>query len=86
MGCIYSSVSGWDLFWEAYAAIEVRFLAELGSVWAHGGMGGGVCFLSGGGGALPPGLDNCTRSYVGRGELSVCNWQPLFHPIENETA
>ncbi|XP_042314741.1 palmitoyltransferase ZDHHC16 isoform X2 [Sceloporus undulatus] len=22
MGCIYSSVSGWDMFWEAYAAIE----------------------------------------------------------------
>ncbi|XP_066474974.1 palmitoyltransferase ZDHHC16 isoform X3 [Tiliqua scincoides] len=22
MGCIYSSISGWDLFWEAYAAIE----------------------------------------------------------------
>uniref|UniRef100_A0A8D2LGQ0 Palmitoyltransferase n=1 Tax=Varanus komodoensis TaxID=61221 RepID=A0A8D2LGQ0_VARKO len=22
MGCIYSSISGWDMFWEAYAAIE----------------------------------------------------------------
>ncbi|XP_033005763.1 palmitoyltransferase ZDHHC16 isoform X1 [Lacerta agilis] len=30
MGCIYSSVSGWDLFWEAYAAIEKMKLLDKG--------------------------------------------------------
>ncbi|KAJ7325108.1 hypothetical protein JRQ81_018128 [Phrynocephalus forsythii] len=28
MGCIYSSVSGWDMFWEAYAAIEKMKLLD----------------------------------------------------------
>ncbi|XP_015271406.1 PREDICTED: probable palmitoyltransferase ZDHHC16 isoform X1 [Gekko japonicus] len=29
MGCIYSSISGWDMFWEAYAAIEkMKLLAK----------------------------------------------------------
>uniref|UniRef100_A0A2H6MZH4 Palmitoyltransferase n=1 Tax=Micrurus carvalhoi TaxID=3147026 RepID=A0A2H6MZH4_9SAUR len=28
MGCIYSSISGWDMFWEAYAAIEKMKLLD----------------------------------------------------------
>lgn len=41
LGCVYCSYSGWDLFREAYAAIEVS--PDLGGQLTVASCGGGIC-------------------------------------------
>lgn len=72
MGCIYSSVSGWDMFWEAYAAIEV---STGGSMFSLGEKALKHAVV----------LPYAAGVHIGQEELSEGNRWPFFHPIENET-
>lgn len=97
MGCIYCSISGWEMFRDAYAAIEVSQQppaltlpctgAAQAELAAQGWPGLAVSVASS---LLPPARPPAVlvlRRVRGKGPSSeTLNGCPVFHPLENETA